>query len=253
MSINELHGYLHLLSPEIVSSFTFVFAAISMLLLLRYFSIAGLYVFMAVTYITANIQVMNAAEFSFLPHPVALGTILFGLTFCVSDIITECFGPKQARAGVILSFCSLLMITILMHLNLGLEPLNNNYGTEYDNFRRARESINILFSQMPGVFLASIIAYMTSQFCDIYIFDALHRRMGENYLWLRANISTILSVLLDNTIFSVLAWVVFSPTPVDMQTLMFTYIFGTALIRCSLTIVNTPLIYAAKHIVNRNV
>ena len=62
-------------------------------------------------------------------------------------------------------------------------------------------------------------------------------------LWFRLNVSTLLSGLLDNILFSVLAWVIFSPTPISIQSLVFTYILGTYVARVVVSITSTPIIY----------
>jgi len=61
------------------------------------------------------------------------------------------------------------------------------------------------------------------------------------------------SSLLDNTIFSVFAWIIFNPNPLDVNTVIFTYILGTYFLRITIAIFDTPFIYLAKYFVPKNV
>ena len=57
--------------------------------------------------------------------------------------------------------------------------------------------------------------------------------------------------MIDNTIFSVLAWVVFAPEPLDFYTLVFTFILGTYLLRIVVAFVDTPFVYLARYAVRQ--
>ena len=54
------------------------------------------------------------------------------------------------------------------------------------------------------------------------------------------------SALLDNAVFSILAWVIFNPNPLDFNTVLFTFILGTYILRIIIAIFDTPFIYLAK-------
>ncbi|MDD3958034.1 MAG: queuosine precursor transporter, partial [Candidatus Izemoplasmatales bacterium] len=61
---------------------------------------------------------------------------------------------------------------------------------------------------MPRIALASMTAFLISQFFDVTIFQKIRLRWPENrYLWLRNNGSTFLSQLLDTLIFVPIAFV----------------------------------------------
>ena len=56
----------------------------------------------------------------------------------------------------------------------------------------------------------------------------------------------MISALLDNTIFSIFAWIIFNPNPLDFNTVLFTFILGTYVLRLVIAIFDTPIIYLAK-------
>jgi uncharacterized integral membrane protein (TIGR00697 family) len=49
--------------------------------------------------------------------------------------------------------------------------------------------------------LASLLAFIFSQFHDVWAFEFWKQRTGGKFLWLRNNASTIVSQLIDSTLF----------------------------------------------------
>ena len=64
--------------------------------------------------------------------------------------------------------------------------------------------------------------------------------------------STMISSLIDNFIFSIFAWIIFNPNPLDFNTVLFTFILGTYVLRIFIAIVDTPFIYIARYFLPRN-
>ena len=60
------------------------------------------------------------------------------------------------------------------------------------------------------------------------------------------------SALIDNTIFSIFAWIILNPDPLDFNTVLFTFILGTYFLRIIIAILDTPFIYLAKNFLPKN-
>jgi uncharacterized integral membrane protein (TIGR00697 family) len=240
--------FLNTVNPDITSLLMLLVCAISILGLLRFFGLPGLYTFMTIAVICGNIQVLKAVKFSYFPEPIALGTIVFAATYLCTDIMTEYYGQACARRGVWLSFMGMLISTCFMLLTLGWPPIDESFvGESADKFRAAHEAMRILFSPGPAIFVSSLSAYMISQYNDIWIFHMIGRLTNGRMLWLRTNIATMLSAFVDNTIFGVLAWIVFASKPMDFHTFIFSYIFGTYIFRVVLSVINTPIMYLSRY------
>ena len=91
-----------------------------------------------------------------------------------------------------------------------------------------------------------MIAYLVSQFFDIWFFDKISKFTKKKFLWFRNNFSTMISSLLDNTVFSLFAWIILNPNPLDFDTVLFTFILGTYILRVFIALIDTPFIYLAK-------
>jgi len=222
------------LSSETLALSTFLGCAISILVLLRLFGAAGLYLYNAVIILVANIQVLKIASFPFLAEPVALGTVAFASTYLASDILTEHYGKAVARKGIWLGFSGQILMMLLMLLTLGYTPSAGD---------KAHEAMMVLFAPSPRILVAGLLAYALSQLLDISLFDWINRLTKGRWLWLRTNVAVLVSGLADNAIFSVLAWVVLNPEPIGFHSLVFTYILGTFLARAFVGVSSTAIIY----------
>ncbi len=233
--------------PEAIWVLMLVVCFSSILLMQRLFGVTGLYVYVALAVIGANLQVLKVVQFSIYADPVALGTILFASTYLCTDILAEHYGRTAALKAVWIGFASLLFFNVIMVLNLGFAPLTpEQAGADMAWALPTQEHMQALFTPAPAFFAAGMIAYFTSQFHDIWLFRLLSRMTGGRHLWFRNNASTWISALIDNTIFSVLAWVVFAADPIGLGPLVFTFILGTYLLRIIVAALDTPFVYLAR-------
>ncbi|MDF3047908.1 MAG: hypothetical protein K0R73_1026 [Candidatus Midichloriaceae bacterium] len=206
----------------------------------------GLYLYNILAIIIANIQVLKVSPFIISSEPIALGTVLFATTFTVSDILTEHFGPKSAQMALKLSFTAQILMTIFMMVTLIYPSISGDIRGEASDgsiVNPVQYALFILFMPSVRLLAASLIAYFVSQMLDIYLFKLIKDLTHKKFLWLRFNVANMVSGLVDNIIFSVLAWVLFNPNPVTFHTLIFTYILGTYGARLLVSITSTPVIY----------
>jgi len=214
-----------------------LFCFSSILIFLKLFSFAGLYVYSALAVIIGNIQVLKTVVFFYSPEPVALGTVLFASTFLCTDILSEHFGKDKAQKNVLIGFVSFLFITIVMLITIGFNPSANDW---------AQDSLVNIFTPMSRFFIASMIAYLTSQYFDVWIYSNIKNLTMNRFLWLRNNLSTMLSSLVDNTVFSILAWIILNPNPETFYNVIMIYIFGTYILRIFIALIDTPFMYLSK-------
>lgn len=247
---NALIAFLNGLAPEFVWLLMLLGCFAAILAMLRAFGELGLYIYVAVAIVGANIQVLKAVQFSVYADPVALGTILFTSTYLCTDILAEHYGRQAARRAVWVGFSALLFFNIIMILNLGFAPLTPEQAGEPMAWALPMHGhMAALFMPAPALFAAGMIAYFISQYHDIWLYQLISRLTNRRHLWLRNNASTWVSALIDNTIFSVLAWVVFAADPIGWQPLIFTFILGTYLLRLLIALIDTPFVYLARYLI----
>ncbi len=233
----ELTSYLGSLNTSLLWIVMLIFCFSSILIFLRLFGFAGLYVYSALAVIIGNIQVLKTVDFFYSPEPVALGTILFSSTFLCTDILSEHFGKDKAKKNILIGFISFLFMTIIMLITIGFNPSANDW---------VQDSFVNVFTPMSRFFIASMIAYLVSQYFDVWIYSTIKNLTMNRFLWLRNNLSTILSSLVDNTVFSFLAWIILNPNPESLYNVIMIYIFGTYILRIFIALIDTPFMYLSK-------
>ena len=233
---------LNSLSTEFMWVIMLLFCFISILIFLRLFGYIGIFIYSALAIIAGNIQVLKTVDFFYSPEPVALGTILFASTFLCTDILSEYFGKEKARMNILIGFFAFLFMTILMIITIGFKPSSQDW---------VQDSLSNVFTPMTRFFIASMIAYLISQYFDVWFFNYIKKYTSQKYLWLRNNLSTVASSLVDNTIFSIFAWILLNPEPASLYNVIMIYILGTYLLRILIAILDTPFIYVAKFFIKK--
>jgi len=218
--INEL-----LWITSIIISFLMVILAY------RLFGKTGLYVWTAVGVILANIQVMKTVQVFGLV--TALGNVIYSSLFLVTDIINENYSKKDAQKAVWIGFFVLITTTILMQITIQFIPHESDFLSEH---------LTAIFSFLPRIAFASLTAYLISQTHDVWFFAKLKKKHKKRLLWFRNNSSTIISQLLDNIVFTLIAFVGIFSWDIIGQ------IFLTSMImKVVVAICDTPFIYWARN------
>lgn len=231
-------------SAEALTVWLFVLCAFTILALLKFYGAFGLYVYNALAIVAANIQVLRFTQYESFSEPVALDTVIFTTTYFVNDVLTEHYGAECAKKSVTLCFWAQLLMSAWMVLALGhpLPELTNQSATIKEAQQNYLGMLQ-LFSPSLRILAASLIAYLCSQWLDIYIFNRLRSITKGKFLWFRQNIAMFSSGIIDTFLFSFLAWMLLSETPISWSELFFTYILSSQLMRFILNISFTPLMY----------
>ncbi len=212
----------------------FVVANFAMLIIMyKLFGKSGLFAWVAMSTILANIQVTKTIEIIGLT--ATLGNSLYASTFLATDILNEKYGKKEAKKAVWLGFSALLVMVIAMQFGLQFIPGESDF---------AHGSLETIFGLVPQIAFASMIAYLASQHIDVLIFSALRKIFPkDSQFWIRNNGSTLLSQLLDTLIFTSIAFYGLFPFDVWIQIFISTYI-----LKFIVSILDTPFGYLAKMI-----
>ena len=205
----------------------------AILLAYRMFGKTGLFIWVPIAVIVANMQVLKTVELFGFTN--TLGNIVYASSFLVTDILSENYGKKEAIKAVYIGFFALIMLTVLMKLALVFNPSPEDFS---------QESLSVIFSIMPRIALASLAAYWVSQTHDVWAYHFWKQKYpGLKFLWLRNNASTMVSQAIDSVLFTLVAfWGVF-PKTVLMEIMITTYIM-----KWIVAALDTPFLYIAKKI-----
>ncbi|MGL5124309.1 MAG: queuosine precursor transporter [Fusobacteriaceae bacterium] len=200
----------------------------------------GLYIWIPIATILANIQVVLLVDLFGIG--TTLGNILYAGGFLVTDILSENYGEKEAKKAVKLGIFSLIIMVLIMKIAILFIPSNVEEGMK--NF----ESIRLIFNFMPRIAIAGLLAYVFSQFHDVWAYQFWKNKFPEKkYIWIRNNFSTIISQLFDNIIFTLVAFWGIYPINVLLQIFVSTYIIKILVATC-----DTPFVYLAREWKDKN-
>lgn len=159
----------------------------------HFFKREGMYIWICLSIIISNIQSVKIIDVFGLS--VVLGNIAYSNVFLATDILNEFEGKKVANKSVLFGFLSIIVFTLLMAFSLLFEPSDIDI---------AQKSLEQIFLVIPRLCLASLCAYLVSQYMDVYIYEKLKKKY--NKLWLSNNLSTIVSQLVDTIVFIIVGY-----------------------------------------------
>lgn len=251
--INTLINVLQGCPAEFASFLTFIVCVLAILGACRY-GYGALCAYNVLAVVVANIQVLRLGTYASTPESVALGTVLFATTYLVSDIITEHYGVKAARQTLVVSFMAQLVVSCWMILCLAHPgvSLSAQVGAELVAEQTSiYKSMWLIFIPSARFFLASVLSYVLTQMIDISLYQWIRQKSQNRYLWLRQNVSMFISGFLDNMLFSVLAWIVLSPKPLSMHTVIVSYVLAGCIVRIVVNMMGTPVLYWSYHFIRK--
>ena len=120
-----------------------------------------------------------------IPMPVAVGVLPYPVTFLCTDFISEFWGKRRANAVVWMGLGLNIWVAFILWLGGVLPGLPG--GEAFFEIRR------LTFANVA----ASMLAYLTAQLVDVYLFHFWKRLTRGRHLWLRNNGSTLVSQLVD--------------------------------------------------------
>jgi len=220
---------------EIVANFLFIILAYKL------FGKWGLIMWIPVSVTLANIQVVQTVElFGFV---ATLGNVVYATSFLITDILSENYGKREANKAVWIGFFSLIAVTVLMNIAMLYAPLK---GDEFAQTTHAATST--IFSLMPRLALASLTAYLLSQHHDVWAFHFWKDKFPEHkHLWVRNNLSTMVSQIIDSAVFVLIAFYGVFETNILFEVFLTTYF-----LKFIVAVADTPFVYWGKTIFKNN-
>ena len=219
---------------EILWFTSLVVCLFSVIIAYKLFGKIGLFIWTATAVILANIQVFKIVKIFGLD--TALGNVVYASIFLVTDILNENHSKKDAQMAVWIGFFVLISTTIIMQITLLFIPSEADIVSD---------PIAEIFSLMPRIAFASLTAYLISQNHDVWFYSRLKKKDKNKRLWFRNNVSTIISQLIDNIVFTSIAFIGLIPWDSIVQIFFTSYLLKVIVAGC-----DTPFIYLSKKIHN---
>jgi len=165
---------------------------------------------------------------------VPAGVLAYCITFVVTDVISEIWGRERANRVVFSGFITLLVTFLLIRLALAWNAAP--FWTE-------QKAFSAVLGSTSRIIIASFIAYLASQYHDVWAFHVWRRVTEERHLWLRNTASTVVSQFIDTLVFITIAF--YGTMPV------IPLIKGQYLIKVLIAVLDTPFVYLVVRLIRR--
>ncbi len=201
------------------------------------------YVIMAGIFITNAIvaELIGGKLIQIGPFVMSIGIIPWPIVFITTDLINEYYGKAGVRKLTIITASLIAYAFVILFLAIKI-PAAIGISTVTD------EQFYAVFGQSLWIILGSIVAFLCSQFIDVFIFWLLRDKTGGKLIWLRSTGSTVISQLIDTfVVLGIAFWL-----PGKMTTAVFLNAALTGYtFKLIIAIVLTPLIYVGHNVIEK--
>ena len=163
---------------------------------------------------------------------VSVGIFFVPVLFLTTDIIGEVFGRKEASRFVNMATIMLVLLFVMMSACIAIKP-NESWDMQ--------EQYATVFGSSMRMTIASLISFVVAQQLDVFMFSLWGKITKGKHLWIRNNMSTIVSQLIDTTIFEFIAF--WHLTPKFTTSYIFSLILPYWLFKVVFALLDTPFCY----------
>lgn len=163
---------------------------------------------------------------------VSVGIFFMPVMFLITDIVGEVYGRKEASRFVNMSTVMLVLLFVMINVCIAMPP---NPTWEMQSEYAA------VFGSSLRMTIASLVSFVVSQNVDVFLFSFWGKVTKGKMLWVRNNLSTITSQLVDTTIFEFVAF--WHLTPKFTTGFVISLIIPYWLFKVALALLDTPFCY----------
>ncbi len=231
------------MSNEIIF-FTLLFFTLASTLLA--FRLGRAYLFGLIMLEIGLMNIFVVKQFDLFGLAVTGGNVLYGGIFLTTDLLNEFYGKHIAKRAVWAGFGAGVFMLIVSSLTTAFTP------NEFDS---AQSAFQAIFSPTFRIVAASLASYLIFQTFDVWFYDFLKKATNGKFLWLRNNLSTIISQTGDSIFFTAAGLLVlpfleesnlfagFVPAEAFWE-----IVFFTLSLKILVAILDTPILYLAKKV-----
>ncbi|MFN3404143.1 MAG: queuosine precursor transporter [Cytophagaceae bacterium] len=179
------------------------------------------------------------------------GAVIWPVIFLTTDIINEYFGKSGVKKISFLATGLIIYVFAVLSVTIWLEP-----AEFWIQIHRGEDNFNInfafskIFGQGTNIIIGSVTAFLISQLLDAYLFQYIRKKTNGKLIWLRATGSTVISQILDSFLVLFLAFYLLPEEGKWPLALVFSVGIINYMVKLSLAIVLTPLIYLAHSLID---
>lgn len=218
------------MTNELLFLLTTIVSFAGVVLTYRLFGKVGMWIWMAIATIIANIEVAKCVDMFGLA--TALGNVIYGSTFLSTDILSENHGEKEAKRSIWMGMFFMLAATLLIQMSLLFIPNESDFVSP---------SMKTLFSLVPRFTIVSFVCFLISNRLDVFLYQWIGKR--TKHIWVKNNAATMIAQFVDTVLYTFFAFVGVFGFKEMCEIFLSAYIM-----KAIVAVFDTPFLYWAKNI-----
>ncbi len=150
-----------------------------------------------VSLFASNTLGLKIMPFLFGTH-LSVAVFFFPFVFITTDVIGQVYGKKMAKNFVFAGFISIVLFMIYSVISI--------YAPWSEGGLWAKDAYNSMFGISLRMSIASLLAFVTASYQDVFSFFFFRDKLKCKYFWLRSNLSNLWSQAIDSLIFMFVAF-----------------------------------------------
>jgi uncharacterized PurR-regulated membrane protein YhhQ (DUF165 family) len=197
------------------------------------------------------------------PLALAVGVLPYPLTFLCTDLVSELYG--RARANFLVTVGLMLNGFIIATMWVGNQLPSADQTPPWQLIQLAEdvalpngsvvsgsvELFSLMYATTSGAVLASMLAYIAAQYCDVFMFHFWKRLTKGKHLWLRNNGSTLVSQGVDSFMVIVVTFGAQFIAGAMSGGALLVLMGSNYLFKMFVALADTPFFYAGVHYLRR--
>ena len=146
------------------------------------------------------------------PMALGVGVLPYPLTFLCTDLVSELYGKRRANFMVTVGLIMNVFVILILSIGHWLPAVSPATQPPWQILQLAQEvstpsgasivgSVELYFliyATTSGAVVASMLAYVAAQYCDVHLYHFWKKLTHGKHLWLRNNFSTLISQGVDS-------------------------------------------------------
>ncbi|MBQ9441073.1 MAG: queuosine precursor transporter [Alphaproteobacteria bacterium] len=212
--LSQFVDLLHLLPNILVSLLNYIFCVFIIVIVDKHFKYVGLCCYLVLCGLISNVQVLYPVKYELINLTTLLGSFIFSTSFLATDIINSKYGKENAIKSILFTLTFEVFFVVNMLLTIGHTSVSQDelmaLGMQ-DNIK----SIQTVFLPVPRILIASYMSYFISQLAEVLLL-----KKASNSIIKHNIVLFISSILLDNIVFTILAFRLLASQPASWNEIL---------------------------------
>lgn len=165
----------------------------------------------------------------------SVAILVLPLVYSANDVIVEVYGQERARSIVRSGLLMVALLILFSFLAVSLPPTLR--------FAAKEKAYDTIFGMTIRIAASSLTAFAVAEFLDVFIFAKVREMLGKKGLWIRTNLSNFVSEFFDTVLFMTLAFYALDKPFASNFVFLSGLILPYWLLKCFMSILETPLVY----------